>query len=301
MEVANDPKVIPNETTKPGWTFASEHSNKNKFWGSLVLCGSITIVFAVLQMSLSASGVLVSVYLPRALLYSIGFVSVVGYTASSLHTYNYVWTLVSLVVMVGIGILGGVVVSCIFVQYTEYIRRGGLENLLKYVDPATVAFFMAGFPEELYKLIVYSFALGISKKNRTVFDALFLSAVSGASFGVFENLIPTYLLLSYRGIIFRMFWTTSLHTSLAMIGCMLLVYMKCGILNDRWYWYPFIYLVPATLHGTYDVFAFSDSMSLLIWPAGIFIIAAPLVLMIGLRRKQRSVSLQASTMVVHVV
>lgn len=235
MEVANDPKVIPNETTKPGWTFPSEHSNKNKFWGALVLCGSITIVFAVLLMSLSASGVLVSVYLPRALLYSIGFVIVVGYTASSLHTYNYVWTLVSLVVMVGIGILGGVVVSCIFAQYMEYIRRGGLENLLKYVDPATVAFFMAGFPEELYKLIVYSFALGISKKNRTVFDALFLSAVSGASFGVFENLIPTYLLLSYRGIIFRMFWTTSLHTSLAMIGCMLLVYMKCGILNDRWY------------------------------------------------------------------
>jgi RsiW-degrading membrane proteinase PrsW (M82 family) len=293
--------VVP--TSDPGkWQLDAQPSTSNTrmtFWVVLCACMVIAIPLGYLSVLVAgASGsVPLSAYLGRIILYALGYFVVLASSALYLKTYNAWWTLISLLLMMVVATVGSKINAAIFSSVLEG-AQGGLTGLFRRIHPSIVAFFMAGFPEEAYKIVVYILPLIVSKKYRTIKDAFLLSLISGASFGLIENLLPGYLFGSIPAVIFRSYWTTALHATLAATGCLFCMYMKAGIINDKWYWYPLVWIIPAALHGIYDCAAFSKTgwVSHLIWPIGIIIWLIPFFMMAHITK-----TLRKNSIIAHVV
>ncbi len=275
------------------WPFLSSYTYRRKFWGILALCGLLSLPMALFQVGMSTyNSASLDHYALVAIIYGIGYIAVVGIMAMRLRAYNITWTMVSLLMMLAIGYVGLYITELIFADHLSR-AKGDLNLLVQDVDPAFISFFMAGIPEEIFKIIGYSVAVLASRNNRTIRDALYLSAIAGASFGLLENLTPVYLLGGLTTVVIRMIWLVLLHASFSLIGCMFLVYMKCGVIKDKWYWYPLILVVPATLHGVYDLCYFA--LWHLMWPVGTLIIITPIVQMRWIHKQELFVQIHKST------
>jgi RsiW-degrading membrane proteinase PrsW (M82 family) len=293
--------VVPTSEAGTWQLDAQPSTSKSRmtFWVVLCACMVVAIPLGYLSVYLAgaSNSVPLSAYLGRIILYALGYFVVLAFSALHLKTYNGWWTLVSLFLMMVVATVGSMINAAIFSSVLEG-ARGGLTGLLRRIHPSIVAFFMAGFPEEAYKIVVYILPLIVSKKYRTIKDAFLLSLISGASFGIIENLHPGYLFGTVAAVIFRSYWTTALHASLAAIGCLFCMYMKAGIINDKWYWYPLVWIIPAALHGIYDCAAFSKIgwVSHLIWPMGIIIGLIPFFMMAHITK-----TLRRNNIVAHMV
>ncbi len=232
----------------------------------------------------------------RAAIYGVGYYLVIVMIALVLKVSNTRWLFWMLLMMLVMIIVGTIIRNLIFADYIMSIGRGGTTKLSS-GDITIISFFVAAFPEEIYKLIAYSFPLWYAKSNRTVFGAISLAAVAGALFGFLENVTPGYIRQDLKGIFLRFIWCVLGHSSMAMTGSMFLAYMKCGIMSDRWFWYPMMLIIPVVQHGVYDIAAFSNGWW--VWPWGIFVMVTPYLMLYPIIKKEKEMLLH-NTVVVHV-
>jgi hypothetical protein len=130
---------------------------------------------------------------------------------------------------------------------------------------------LAGLAEEIIKFIVYIAPLLVGRM-KTGFQLMYMALFAGLSFGVIENIF--YCSANLRGAVtddimgteqgseilragvgFRLFNTCIIHSSLSFVGSIILCYSYTGIVEriPRWAMYILALVVPAALHGFYDV------------------------------------------------
>ncbi len=183
-----------------------------------------------------------------SVLYGIGYSLLVSFVSWYLNIYNFALTFILY--------LTSLLMFMILVGTKGYLKNSYPKTSVR--ETAAMQVFRAycsdSLFEELIKLFVCMAPLVVSKKLRTVYDLIFLGAVSGATFAVVENLS-----VSHKGVEFaltRFVWCTISHASDCLTGCLVLAYMKSHerpYLPDRWYMYPLIVFIPVFLHGTYDL------------------------------------------------
>jgi RsiW-degrading membrane proteinase PrsW (M82 family) len=225
----------------------------------------------------------------NACIYATGFCLVISPVMWYLRTYNF-W---SIILIFG-ECFGLILILVTFKRhltdkYEEIAPEDStaLSAFIAYVSAATF--------EECLKLIVFVTPLVFYKRFRTVYDAIWFGCLSGVSFATIENLI-----LSNRSVtvaLQRFMWCTATHTSDCLVGVIFFLYMKSAehaLVPDKWFLYPFIFIAPVALHGTFDFVIFYGRISEEPWVSQMSLLvgAVSLVLCLGmfypLRRRKPS-------------
>ena len=167
-------------------------------------------------------------------------------------------------------------------------------------DPPAFAAFQsyvaAACIEECVKLMVFATPLVFYKRCRTVYNAIFFGCVSGVSFATIENLIICHKGLAIA--VQRFLWCTATHTSDSLVGILLFLYMKSAdhpLVPDKWYFYPFVFILPVVFHGTFDFCIYYGQVTERSWVSAMSILigALSLTLCLGMflpfRRRKSTV------------
>lgn len=141
-----------------------------------------------------------------------------------------------------------------------------------YLSAAEVAFWAAGLPEEVAKLVVVALLLWWNHRKGLTVDTktIFISAcMVGALFGMYENLLNPY---PYVGKFFLRHWAFAGHFCYAVMmgyGCSLFLNLKSKKLYARTFFYCL--LLPTAMHACDDFCVFALPISTGLWWKAMFL------------------------------
>lgn len=213
-----------------------------------------------------------------SLICATGFISVLVPTVWFLSAYNARWLGVLFCEVLLLVILLVSTKGYLIAEY-PYISSHPIEISL------FSAYISAALLEELIKILTYVTPILVSPKYRTVHDLVFFAVCAGTSFATIENLIAAHSGIST--VLRRFIWCTATHTSDCVSGALVLAYIKTSPIIIEWKWwckmclYPFVLLLPMTLHGSYDYVIFISKDLDQYWIASLSIVIGAISLAIA--------------------